>query len=151
MRIALASIVLVGSAFAAAAQTPPPPAMAMKASTSMVKAAGAPAPNGAAAPLQQFDVPMSAKPQTVYILKRVFAPGDHIGLHTHPGVEITQVLYGTIQLAIKGKTGKIYHAGDSFIVPRGVIHDPINVGKDDAAVAVTYVLDKGAPLKVMDK
>src|SRR6202453_3787958 len=136
MRTALASMFLIGSAFAVAAQTPAPPAMAMKGPTPMAKGASAPAPNGAAAPLQTFDVPMNGKPQTVYILKRIFAPGDHIGLHTHPGVEITQVLYGTVQLAIKGKTGKIYHAGDSFIVPRGVIHDPINVGKDNAAVAV---------------
>jgi quercetin dioxygenase-like cupin family protein len=161
MRIALASILLLGTAIAASAQTgaamKPAPAMAMKpfsAGAMAMKPAATKdvaAPNGAAAPLQTFDVPMSGKPQTVYILKRVFVPGDHIGFHTHDGVEITQVLYGTIELAIKGQKGKIYHAGDSFIVPRGTIHDPINVGKDDAAVAVTYVLDKGAPLKVMAK
>jgi quercetin dioxygenase-like cupin family protein len=157
MRIALAATLLLGSVLAVSAQNamkPAAPAMAMKPGAAMaMKPAGASAaaPNGAAKPLQTFDVPMSGKPQTVYILKRVFVPKDHIGRHTHPGVEITQVLYGTIQLAIKGEKGKIYHAGDSFIVPRGTIHDPINVGTDDAAVAVTYVLDKGADLKTMVK
>jgi hypothetical protein len=33
------------------------------------------------------------------------------------------------------------------MVPRGVKHDGKNVGTTDVDLAVTYVLDKGAPLR----
>ena len=65
------------------------------------------------------------------------------------GAEITQVVAGSVRLDIRGQTGKVYNAGDSFTIPRGIVHDPINVGPGEAVLAVTYVLDKGAPLRVM--
>jgi len=111
-----------------------------------VTAAQAQAPAAVPTALQSFDVPASGKPQTVYILHRVLKPGENIGLHTHDGVEMTQVLSGDFQLTLDG-TNKLYHAGDSFLVPRGVKHDGKNVGTDDCALAVTYVLDKGAPMR----
>ena len=106
-------------------------------------AAQAQLPTGA---LQMYDVPASGKPQTVYILHRVLKPGENIGMHTHDGVEITQVIAGDLQLTEDGQN-KLYHAGDSFIVARGVKHDGKNIGTTDCALAVTYVLDKGAPLR----
>jgi quercetin dioxygenase-like cupin family protein len=124
MRILLASAVLLASMAAAQAQAP------------------APAPSA----LQSFDVPASGKPQTVYILHRVLKPGESIGLHTHDGVEMTQIESGDFQLIVDGTT-KLYHAGDSFQVPRGIKHDGKNVGTTDCALAVTYVLDKGAPMR----
>jgi quercetin dioxygenase-like cupin family protein len=123
MRILFASVLLLASMATAQAQAPTP-----------------------AAPMQTFDVPASGKPQTVYILHRVLKPGENIGMHTHDGVEITQVLSGDLQLTEDG-ANKVYHTGDSFIVPRGVTHDGKNVGTTDCALAVTYVLDKGAPLR----
>jgi quercetin dioxygenase-like cupin family protein len=90
---------------------------------------------------------MNGKPQTVYILNRVFKPGEHIGFHTHAGAEVTQVISGSIELSERGHPTKVYKAGDSFIIPRGTVHDPKNIGTVNAELAVTYVLDKGAPLK----
>jgi quercetin dioxygenase-like cupin family protein len=81
------------------------------------------------------------------MLHRVFKPGEDIGFHTHQGVEISWVVRGTIELRIRGGANKIYHPGESFQVPRGTVHDPVNVGKDEAEVAVNYVLDKGAPMR----
>ena len=123
MRILIASALLLASVAAAQAQAPAP-----------------------AATLQSFDVPASGKPQTVYILHRVLKPGESIGLHTHDGVEMTQIESGDFQLIVDGTT-KLYHAGDSFQVARGVKHDGKNVGTTDCALAVTYVLDKGAPMR----
>jgi quercetin dioxygenase-like cupin family protein len=120
MRILLASALLIASAAMAQAQPP----------------AGA---------LQMFDVP-SAKPQTVYIAHRILKPGEAIGLHTHDGEEITQVISGDFQLTVDGKD-TVYHGGSSFMVPRGAKHDGKNVGTGDCELAVTYVLDKGAPLR----
>jgi quercetin dioxygenase-like cupin family protein len=120
MRLLFASALLIATAAAAQAQIP----------------AGA---------LQMYDVP-AGKAQTVYIAHRILKPGESIGLHTHDGAEITQVIAGDFQLTTDGKN-MVYHGGSSFIVPRGVKHDGKNVGTTDVDLAVTYVLDKGAPLR----
>jgi len=103
---------------------------------------------GSAGPLQTFDVPTTGKPQTVYILHRVVNPGQSLGKHYHNGVEITQVIAGDWQLMVDGQETHVYHAGDSFLIPREIPHDGKSVGTTDAVLAVTYVLDKGAPLRV---
>ena len=127
MRIVTTALLLLGSALAVCSQ---------------------PAPNaGAAAAKQQFDVPMNGKPQTVFILNRVFAPKEELGWHTHAGTEITWVVRGTMRLMVRGGETREYKAGDSFIVPRGVVHNPVNIGNDQVEVAVTYVLDKGAAMR----
>jgi quercetin dioxygenase-like cupin family protein len=121
MRLLFASALLIATAVAAQAQLP----------------------TGA---LQMYDVLAGGKAQTVYIAHRILKPGESIGLHTHAGAEITQVIAGDFQLIADGKD-TIYHAGGSFVVPRGVKHDGKNVGTTDVDLAVTYVLDKGAPLR----
>lgn len=103
---------------------------------------------GSAGPLQTFDVPTTGRPQTVYILHRAVKPGESIGKHYHNGVEITQVIAGDWQLMVEGRKDRVYHAGDSFLIPREIPHDGKSVGTTDAILAVTYVLDKGAPLRV---
>jgi quercetin dioxygenase-like cupin family protein len=129
MRIVPVLALLVGSAIAVSAQPVPPPAA------------------GAAVPKQTYDVPMNGKPQTFYMLSRVFKPGEDIGFHTHQGVEISWVVRGQVELRIRGGETKTYHAGESFLVPRGVVHDPVNTSNAEAEIAVNYVLDKGAPLR----
>lgn len=121
MRLLLASALLIATAVGAQAQLP----------------------TGA---LQMFDVPAGGKAQTVYIAHRILKPGESIGLHTHDGEEITQVIAGDFQLTTDGKD-MVYHGGSSFMVPRGVKHDGKNVGTTNVDLAVTYVLDKGAPLR----
>jgi quercetin dioxygenase-like cupin family protein len=114
----------------------------------VVSAQPAPAPSaGAAAAMQTYNIPTTGKPQTFYMLHRVFKPKEDIGMHTHQGVEISWVVRGAIRLEIRGGGSKVYHAGESFMVPRGVVHDPINVGNDEAEVAVNYILDQGAPMR----
>jgi quercetin dioxygenase-like cupin family protein len=125
MRLILTGAFLLASAVAAGAQTPPP----------------------AAAPLQQYDVP-TAKPQTVAILTRDFAPGQSAGRHIHHGVEMTVVIRGDLELDVDGQPAHVYHAGESFLVPREIPHDAKNVGSTPVTIAVTYVIDKGTPLRV---
>jgi len=104
--------------------------------------AAGPATGGA---LQRYDVP--AKPSYVAILSREFKPGDSAGLHIHKGVEMSIVISGAIQLMVKGQPTKTLHAGDSFMVPRDTPHDAKNIGTTPAVVAVTYVIDAGAPMR----
>jgi quercetin dioxygenase-like cupin family protein len=74
-------------------------------------------------------------------------PKEELGWHTHAGTEITWVVRGTMRLMVRGGETREYKAGDSFIVPRGVVHNPVNIGNDQVEVAVTYVLDKGAAMR----
>jgi quercetin dioxygenase-like cupin family protein len=125
-----------------------PVAALLLASAVAVSAQPAPAPAaGAAAAKQTYDVPTSGKPQTFFMLSRVFKEGEDIGLHTHDGVEISWVVRGNIRLIVAGGESKVYHAGESFLIPRGTVHDPVNVGPGEAEVAVNYILDKGSPMR----
>ncbi len=83
---------------------------------------GAARPPASAPPAQQFDVPTNA-PQTVAIITRDFAPGQTAGRHIHHGVEMTIVIRGDLELVVDGFPLHVYHAGDSFLVPRGIPHD----------------------------
>lgn len=129
MRLVPVLTLLAGSVVIASAQPAPAPAA------------------GAALAKKTYDVPMNGKPQTFYMLSRVFKEGEDIGLHTHDGAEISWVVRGNIRLVIAGGETKTYHAGESFLIPRGTVHDPVNVGPGEAEVAVNYVLDKGSPLR----
>ena len=122
MRLVFLAALFLGTVVTASAQAAPP--------------AGA---------MQTYDIPATAKPQTFYMLHRVLKPNEVLPMHTHRGVEITWVVRGTIRLTIGGKS-RIYHAGESFLIPRGAAHSPVNAGSDEAEVAVNYILDKGAPL-----
>jgi quercetin dioxygenase-like cupin family protein len=57
------------------------------------------------------------------------------------------VISGELQLMVKGQPTKTLHAGDSFMVPRDTPHDAKNIGTTPAVVAVTYVIDAGAPMR----
>lgn len=130
MRFRLAVLVLLSSLSCAQAQ-----AQAQ---------AQSPAP---AAPLQQFDVPAGA-PQTVAIITRDFAPGQAAGRHIHKGVEMFVVTKGDFVLSVDGAAPRTLHAGDSSQVARDVPHDIKNVGSTTGSLAITYVIDKGAPLRI---
>jgi quercetin dioxygenase-like cupin family protein len=115
----------------------------------LIPAAGALAQPAApvAAPAQQYDVP-TATPQTVMILTRDFAPGQSAGRHIHHGVEMFIVIRGDFQLSVDGSQPRVFHAGDSFTVPRDVVHDAKNVGTTPVTLAITYVIDKGSPARI---
>jgi quercetin dioxygenase-like cupin family protein len=129
MRIITALALLAGSVVVVSAQPAPAPAA------------------GAAAAMQTYNVPTTGKPQTFYMLHRVFKPGEDIGFHTHQGVEISWVVRGAIELRVRGGATKTYHAGESFLIPRGTVHDPVNTSKAEAEIAVNYILDQGAPMR----
>ena len=96
---------------------------------------------------QQYDVP-AGSPQTAMILLRDFAPGQSAGRHIHHGVEMSFVIRGDWEMMIDGQPVHIYHAGESFMVPRDVPHDGKNVGTTPVTIAVTYVIDKGSPTRI---
>jgi quercetin dioxygenase-like cupin family protein len=74
------------------------------------------------------------------------APGARAGRHTHPGDEISYVMEGQGELLIDGQPPRIIKAGDSFIIPAGVVHDAHNSSDAPIKLVGVYVVEKGKPL-----
>jgi quercetin dioxygenase-like cupin family protein len=74
------------------------------------------------------------------------APGGKAGRHTHPGDEISYVLEGEATLLIDGQPPQIKKAGESFVIPAGVVHDAHNNGSTPIKLIGVYVVEKGKPL-----
>jgi quercetin dioxygenase-like cupin family protein len=72
-----------------------------------------------------------------------FPPGAVFPLHSHGGPVVAMVIEGEITLVQDGNT-KVYKAGQSWNEAVGQIHEARNAGSTKAAVAVTYLLPKGA-------
>ena len=74
------------------------------------------------------------------------APGAAAGRHTHFGIETGYVLSGQSSLEVEGETPRLLHAGDSFTIPSGKVHDAKTVGDAPAKVLAVWVVEKGKPL-----
>jgi quercetin dioxygenase-like cupin family protein len=66
--------------------------------------------------------------------------------HTHPGDMVGYVLEGTVTLSRVGADRLTLHAGESFFVPAGIVHNIASAG--DARLLATYVVEEGKPLSV---
>ena len=94
-----------------------------------------------------FDVPHGAAAQIVHVVTRDIPPNGKIPWHTHPGVEIAYVESGNVELEMAGQDKQRLGPGGHFTVPRGTVHSGMNIGKENARLVLTYVVDKGAPLR----
>jgi len=74
------------------------------------------------------------------------APGAKAGRHTHPGDEISYVMEGEATLLIDGQPPKQVKAGESFVIPAGVVHDAHNNSTAPIKLVGVYVVEKGKPL-----
>lgn len=74
------------------------------------------------------------------------APGGKAGRHSHPGDEISYVMEGEGTQLIDGEPPRVVKAGESFIIPAGVIHDAHNNGTVPVKLVGVYVVEKGKPL-----
>jgi quercetin dioxygenase-like cupin family protein len=74
-------------------------------------------------------------------------PGTVVSTHTHPGEEVTVVLDGELKLDVKGKPSATLKAGQAFTVPSGVVHGAASTGRVPAKLLVTYIVEKGKPIR----
>jgi len=72
--------------------------------------------------------------------------GTGIGFHTHPGDETAYVLTGSLILKIKGQPDRPLKPGDTFFIPRGVVHSLVTAPGSDGSAVSTWIVDKGKPL-----
>jgi quercetin dioxygenase-like cupin family protein len=75
------------------------------------------------------------------------APGVVVAKHTHPGEEVTVVLEGTLLLEVVGKPATTLKSGQAFTVPAGAVHSVKSTGTVPAKLLVTYIVEKGKPLR----
>lgn len=74
------------------------------------------------------------------------AAGARAGRHTHPGDEISYVTDGEVTLLVDGQEPRKVKAGESFVVPAGVVHDAHNDSAAPVKLVGVYVVEKGKPL-----
>ena len=91
-------------------------------------------------PLQKFDVAGTAF-ETIIGTAEI-QPDVSIGRHSHFGVEAGYVLEGEATLMLDGQPPKAIKAGDSYVIPAGVVHDA-KAGPKGTKVLATYVVEKG--------
>ena len=89
---------------------------------------------------------MSVPGREAVVARVELAPGARAGRHTHPGDEIAYVMEGESTLLIDGEPPRAVKAGESFIIPAGVIHDAVNNGAVPVKLVGVYVVEKGKPL-----
>lgn len=94
-------------------------------------------------PLQKIDFPEGYT--TVTGIAEI-APGGAAGRHTHPGIETGYVLEGEADLVIDGQPDLHLKAGDSYVIPAGVVHDAKVHGDKSLKVLGIYIVDKTKPL-----
>lgn len=74
------------------------------------------------------------------------APGAKAGRHTHPGDEISYVIEGEATLLVDGQPPRKVKAGESFVIPAGVVHDAYNDSNAPIKLVGVYIVEKGKPL-----
>lgn len=74
------------------------------------------------------------------------AAGGKSGRHTHPGDEISYILEGELTLLVDGQPPRQVKAGESFVVPAGMVHDAHNNGSVATKLVGVYLVEKGMPL-----
>jgi quercetin dioxygenase-like cupin family protein len=75
-----------------------------------------------------------------------FATGASSGRHIHPGDEIDYVVDGEGEWLVEGQANRKAKAGDSIIIPGGLVHEARNTGASPLKVRAVFMVEKGKPL-----
>ena len=94
--------------------------------------------------LLRTDEPGSQTHEAVMGIAEI-APGAMAGKHRHPGIEIGDILEGSVTLEHEGEPARVLKAGDSFKNDPGV-HNARNTGTTPVKILAVYLVEKGKPL-----
>lgn len=114
--------------------------------------AQSPAPAASATPASALKREMlsrtdlSAPGREAVVARVEVAPGGKAGRHSHPGEEISYILEGESMLLVDGQPPRKVKAGESFVIPAGVIHDAHNTSDKPVKLVGVYIVEKGKPL-----
>lgn len=96
--------------------------------------------------LKRTDGP-AAGYETVAMLVEIDA-NFTIPRHTHPGIESTYVLEGSLLLQVDGQPERTYKAGEAFQVPPVTVHGGL-AGASPVKLIGNYIVEKGKPLATL--
>ena len=94
--------------------------------------------------LSQMDGPTPG--YVTILVEGELQPGGTIGRHTHPGIESTYILEGSVEIPIEGQPTRTYKLGDHYQVPAGTPHAGGKPSETKVRLATTYVVEKDKPL-----
>jgi quercetin dioxygenase-like cupin family protein len=95
--------------------------------------------------LQRQDDPASPKYEAIMGISEI-PPGGTSGRHRHPGIELSYVLEGSVELTQQGKSPVTVKAGEPTMNTPGGIHTATNRGTIPVRILTVYVVEKGKPL-----
>ena len=93
--------------------------------------------------LQTVDFPPGLT--TVTYLAEI-TPGSCSGRHTHPSIETSYVIEGTMYVKVTGKPDQTFKAGDSVQNPAGIAHDVCAAPGQTLKIISNQVVGKDTPL-----
>jgi quercetin dioxygenase-like cupin family protein len=80
------------------------------------------------------------------IVEATIEPGIAVARHTHPGIESSYVLEGTIELPVQGKETRSLKAGDGFQIPANTPHAGGKPSDVRTRILANYIVEKDKPL-----
>jgi quercetin dioxygenase-like cupin family protein len=92
--------------------------------------------------LQAIDV--SGTNREAHLGTASIPPGGRAAPHTHPGEELGLVTDGSLTLKVAGRPDRTLVEGDSFVIPRGTVHEVDAEG--GATIVSAWIVAKGQPL-----
>ena len=95
--------------------------------------------------LQQGD--LSVRGREVVTVVADFSPASDTGWHTHPGEMVGYMVAGSVVIQQQGQPPVTVRTGESFIIRAGAAHNQANIEQTPARMFVTYVVEKGKPLR----
>jgi quercetin dioxygenase-like cupin family protein len=94
-------------------------------------------------PLQKDDFPAA---HATHMMLITVAPGGFVAPHTHPGIEMGYILEGEAVMSVAGQPDRTVKAGDSYLIPSGVVHSAKVTGSGPIRIVGSFVVDKARPL-----
>jgi len=109
----------------------------------------------------QAQAPTTANGVTRQILSRTDGPaagyetiimdvkidkGVTVARHTHPGIESTYVMEGSIEVPVQGQETKVHTAGGAFQIPPETPHAGGKAADENVHLMINYIVQKGKPL-----
>jgi quercetin dioxygenase-like cupin family protein len=72
--------------------------------------------------------------------------GVVVARHTHPGIESTYVMEGSIEVPVQGQETKTHKAGQAFQIPPETPHAGGKASNENVHLMINYIVEKGKPL-----
>ena len=96
--------------------------------------------------LQKTDGPAAGYETLVVLVES--DPGFTIAKHTHPGIESTYVMEGSLVLQVAGQADHTLKQGEAFQVPPETVHGGLT-GPTPIKLLANYIVEKGKPLATL--